>query len=45
VESDAQQDNTVVEDFRKGYLLNDRILRPSLVSVAKKKEGAESGEE
>ena len=45
VESDAQQDNTVVEEFRKGYLLNDRILRPSLVSVAKKKEGAESGEE
>ena len=45
VESDAQRDNTVVEDFRKGYLLNDRILRPSLVSVAKKKEGAESGEE
>ena len=45
VESDAQQDNTVVEDFRKGYILNDRILRPSLVSVAKKKEGSESGEE
>lgn len=45
VESDAQQDNTVVEEFRKGYLLNDRILRPSLVSVAKKKAGAESGEE
>jgi len=45
VESDVQQDNTVVEDFRKGYILNDRILRPSLVSVAKKKEGAESGEE
>ena len=43
VESDAQQDNTVVEEFRKGYLLNDRILRPSLVSVAKKREGAESG--
>ena len=45
VESDVQQDNTVVEDFRKGYILNDRILRPSLVSVAKKREGAESGEE
>ncbi len=45
VESDARQDNTVVEEFRKGYLLNDRILRPSLVSVAKKKEGAGSGEE
>ena len=42
VESNAHQDNTIVEEFRKGYILNDRILRPSLVSVAKKKEGAES---
>ncbi len=38
VESDAQQDNTIIEEFRKGYTLNDRILRPSLVSVVKKKE-------
>lgn len=42
VEIGGQEDNTVVEEFRKGYILNDRILRPSLVSVAKKKE--ESGQ-
>lgn len=41
VESDAHQDNTIMEEFRKGYILNDRILRPSLVSVVKKKEGTE----
>jgi molecular chaperone GrpE len=29
---------TVVQVFQKGYLLNDRILRPALVAVAKPKE-------
>ena len=32
---------TVVQVFQKGYLLNDRVLRPALVAVAKAKE--ESG--
>jgi molecular chaperone GrpE len=27
--------NTVVQVFQKGYVLNDRVLRPALVSVAK----------
>lgn len=45
VESETHPDNIIVEEFRKGYLLNDRILRPSLVSVAKRKEGTEGGEE
>lgn len=31
--------NTVVTVFQKGYLLNDRVLRPALVSVAKAPEG------
>ena len=39
IESDTHGDNVIVEEFRKGYLLNDRVLRPSLVSVAKKKDG------
>jgi molecular chaperone GrpE len=34
VESD-QPANTVVQVFQKGYALNDRVLRPALVSVAK----------
>jgi len=34
VESD-QPANTVVQVFQKGYALNDRILRPALVTVAK----------
>jgi len=35
VESDDHPPNTVVSEFQKGYLLNDRLLRPSLVMVAK----------
>ena len=35
VESSDQAPNTVVSEFQKGYLLNDRLLRPSLVMVAK----------
>ena len=35
VESTDQSPNTVVSEFQKGYLLNDRLLRPSLVMVAK----------
>ena len=36
VESDAEP-NTVVQVFQKGYLLNDRVLRPAMVSVTKPK--------
>src|SRR5215831_6570444 len=39
IESD-QPAGTVVQVFQKGYLLNDRVLRPALVAVAKKPEGA-----
>ena len=39
VESQDQAPNTVVSEFQKGYLLNDRLLRPSLVMVAKAPSG------
>ena len=39
VESQDQAPNTVVSEFQKGYLLNDRLLRPSLVMVAKAPNG------
>jgi molecular chaperone GrpE len=35
VESEEQAPNTVATEFQKGYLLHDRLLRPSLVMVAK----------
>jgi molecular chaperone GrpE len=36
-----QPANTVLQVFQKGYLLNDRILRPALVAVAKGAEAAD----
>ncbi len=36
VERDDVDENTVVEEFRKGYMLREKVLRPSLVSVSKK---------
>lgn len=36
VETADVQDNTVVEEFRKGYLYKGKVLRPSLVAVSKK---------
>lgn len=39
IESDAEP-NSVVGVLQKGYSLNDRILRPALVSIAKPKASA-----
>lgn len=36
VESEENDENTVVEEFRKGYMLKDRVLRATLVGVSKK---------
>lgn len=42
VESDDVAPNSIIEEYQKGYLLNDRLLRPAMVSVAAaKKNGAE----
>ncbi len=36
VETEDYEEGTVVEEFQKGYFLNDRILRPAMVTVAKR---------
>jgi molecular chaperone GrpE len=38
IETDQHEPNQVVEEFQKGYLLNDRLLRPATVSVSKPPE-------
>jgi molecular chaperone GrpE len=38
-----QPPGTVVQVFQKGYLLNDRVLRPALVAVAKARDAAAPG--
>ncbi len=35
VETTELPNNTVVDEYQKGYFLHDRLLRPALVSVAK----------
>ena len=35
IESAEHAPNTVVQELQKGYLLNDRLLRPAMVMVAK----------
>jgi molecular chaperone GrpE len=35
-DNDNIEENIVTKEIRKGYLLNDRVLRPSLVEVSKK---------
>lgn len=41
VESREHAPNTVIEEVQKGYLLKDRLLRPSLVIVSRGAEEAE----
>ena len=40
-EESEQEANSIIRVLKKGYLLNDRILRPAMVVVAKSAENAE----
>lgn len=37
VESDKHDENIVIEELQKGYLLEDRMLRPALVNISRKR--------
>jgi len=37
IEDDAKEAGTVVQEIQKGYMMKDRLLRPSLVGVTKKR--------
>lgn len=43
-ESDAYPENTVSKELQKGYMIHDRLLRPAMVVVSKKKAGPENQE-
>ena len=45
VERADVEDKTVVEEYRKGYTYNDKVIRPSLVAVSKKVSEDETGGE
>ena len=38
VDDDTQEAGTVVQEIQKGYMMKERLLRPSLVGVTKKRE-------
>ena len=39
VETDEEKNDIVTEEIQPGYMLNDRLLRPAVVKVGKKKAG------
>ena len=41
VEDNSKDPGTVVQEIQKGYMMKDRLLRPSLVSVTKKRDEKE----
>jgi molecular chaperone GrpE len=43
-ESTDQPPNTVVQEFQKGYLIHDRLLRPAMVVVSKAAQNGQSAE-
>ena len=36
IEDDNSEPGTIIQEIQKGFMLKDRLLRPSLVGVAKK---------
>ncbi len=45
VESDEEKEGTVLQEFEKGYLLHNRLLKAAKVSVSKRKATEERTEE
>ena len=41
VEDDSKDSGTIVQEIQKGFIMKDRLLRPSLVAVSKKKNKKE----
>ena len=37
IEDESKEPGTIVQEIQKGFMLKDRLLRPSLVGVSKKK--------
>ena len=39
IEDNTKEPGIVIQEIQKGYMMKDRLLRPSLVGVTKKREG------
>ena len=45
VNDDQKEPGTIVQEIQKGFMMKDRLLRPSLVGVSKKTENNEEKSE
>jgi molecular chaperone GrpE len=36
IEDDRKEPGTIIQEIQKGFMIKDRLLRPSLVGVSKK---------
>ena len=45
IEDDNKEPGTIVQEIQKGYIMKDRLLRPSLVAISKKPEKNEEKNE
>ncbi len=45
IEDDVKEPGTIVQEIQKGFMMKDRLLRPSLVGVAKKKLNEKSDDD
>ena len=45
IEDDLKEPGTIVQEVQKGFMIKDRLLRPSLVGVSKKTENKDSKSE
>ncbi len=45
IEDDTKEPGTIVQEIQKGFMMKDRLLRPSLVGVSKKKIEKNTDEE
>ena len=45
IDDDQKEPGTIVQEIQKGFMMKDRLLRPSLVAVSKKTENIEEKSE
>ena len=45
VKDDTKESGTIVQEIQKGFMIKDRLLRPSLVAVSKKSDKSKKNAE
>jgi molecular chaperone GrpE len=43
IEDDQKEPGTIIQEIQKGFMIKDRLLRPSLVGVSKKTQTEDKG--